>query len=177
MSLRVRQLVPVHKSLLSLALQSFILFAYTGRTLRFRGCGSKGGGASAVHLMLVFIHICKVKASFHKQWDKKEKTHDLRFSPSFLFSSIVFSIAFRPSYALMWLSPMLMLIFLFVCAFNSLLRSKCFINRHTKTPQSLPFSCCGASSLCMNLSFLPNNISKFRDVPRASRSLLGARLS
>jgi len=76
---------------------------------------------------------------------------DLLLSPSFRLSSIILNISFLPSLASIFFPPILILTFSFVLTISSLLSNKCFIIKHTKTPQSLPFSCCGVSFKLINL--------------------------
>src|SRR5271154_956148 len=81
-------------------------------------------------------------------------TYDLLFSPSLLKSSIILIISFLPSLASTFFPPRLILTFSSARTCNSLFINKCRIFRHTKTPQSDPFSCSGLSARLMKFSGL-----------------------
>lgn len=145
-----------------LVLLLFLLFCTNARwTLRMRRMRSVWRVTAPVKLLVGIL----LRA-------KHEATYDRRLSPSFFLSSMTFNICLRPSRALMCASFMLMLIFLLASAFNSLFSRRCFISTQTKTPQSLPFSCCGESCMGIKRSLFPSSCSIFMVVLRASRSLL-----
>ncbi len=104
-------------------------------------------------------------------------THDLLFSPSFRKPSTIFNISFLPAAASTFLPPILILTFSFAWASNSLFSSKWRICMHTKTPQSLLFSCCGESVRSINFNSLPVSRSIFRVAVSASCRLDEFRLS
>ncbi len=94
---------------------------------------------------------------FHHTREPSEiKAYDLLLSPSFLNASMIFSISFLPAPASIVFPLMLILIFCLESASSSLLSSKCRIWIHTKTPQSLEFSCWGESVRSTNCNFLPS---------------------
>jgi hypothetical protein len=82
--------------------------------------------------------------------EKKSKTYERLLSPSFLNISITLNISFLPPVASTFLPFILILTLSCACACKSLPNNKCCISKHTKTPQSLPFSCCGESSKFTN---------------------------
>jgi hypothetical protein len=88
-------------------------------------------------------------------------TYDLLFSPSLLKSSIILIISFLPSLASTFFPPRLMLTFSSARTCNSLFINKCRMFRHTKTPQSDPFSCSGLSVRLMNFSGLFSRAASF----------------
>lgn len=90
-----------------------------------------------------------------------ERAYDLLLSPSRLKSSMILMISFLPSLASTLLPPMLILTFSWVLTWSSLLSSKCLMLRHTNTPQSDKFSCCGLSCRLMNLRGLLSSLQSF----------------
>lgn len=99
--------------------------------------------------------------SFKLRLPSNANTYDLLFSPSFLKSSIILIISFLPSLASTFFPPRLILTFSSARTCNSLFINKCRIFRHTKTPQSDPFSCSGLSARLMNLSGLFSRAASF----------------
>ena len=97
----------------------------------------------------------------NKVLQHRDKTYLRLRSPSFLKPSMIPNISFRALCASTDFPPMLIPILSPLAAFNSFPNSKCFITTQTKTPQSLLFSCCGASSRSLNISCFPNNLDIF----------------
>ena len=105
-------------------------------------------------LLSLYVHLVSfweiLLARIDVDVSQEQITYDLRLSPSRLLSSMILNISFLPSLASIFFPPILILTFSFVLTINSLLSNKCFIIRHTYTPQSLPFSCCGVSFRLIN---------------------------
>jgi hypothetical protein len=104
-------------------------------------------------------------------------THERLLSPSFLNISITLNISFLPPVASTFLPFILILTLSCACACNNRPNNKCCISKHTKTPQSLPFSCCGESSKFTNLRGFWRSWEMCWDSILASFMLCGARES
>lgn len=104
-------------------------------------------------------------------------TYDLRLSPSFLKLSIILNMSFLPSLALTSLPAIVMLTLEPESAVKSLFNKRCFINRHTNTPQSLPLSCCGVSSMLTNRNCRPSSCASLCAAACAGRKLSPPKLS